>query len=156
MNSNAHRSLQMAGSRNTPFIFLLICLIATPALAGGNEAWKAESHPTNGATDEAPSYCGALAALIDKRLNKLRTINAALRRQKNAPPSSVLELLSGDSYETDWEKEQLATLAKGKAEAAELNERYRGQKCGSIDIEKELARAPNPVPVKPLKSGKRK
>lgn len=146
----------MAGSRNATLIVLLIGLSTPPALAGGTEAWKAESHPPAGTTSEPPSYCGALATLIQKRLNKLRTINAALRRQKDAPPSSVLELLSGDSYQTDWEKEQLATLAKGKAEAAELNERYKGQKCGSIDIEKEMARAPDPVPVKPLKQTKQK
>lgn len=148
----------MAGSRE--ILLLVLVLYASPSLAGKTAPWKAEAHPAAGTKDQIPSYCGSLAALIQKRLAKLRALHAEIRQQDSAPSTSVLQfsekLMGNSSYKTDAQKEQIATLAKGKAEAVELNERYKGQKCGSIDIEHEIDRAPDPAPVTPLKSHQKK
>ena len=106
--------------------------------------WKAER---KAAESEPPAICASFAALVRGEIAKARAIRAALKSSETAPPTSVLEAaqrLMGNKHETDWQREQKRLLEKARTDALALNARYSDQRCGSIDIDQEIARVAAP------------
>jgi hypothetical protein len=136
-------------------MLLLSGLAATAAVA---KDWKAVTVPPP--TETPASFCSSLASLIDQHLEKARVIRATLKTSETGPSTSVFEMaqkMMGKPYEGDWEIEQKHQFEKAKAEAIELNERYKDDRCGSINIEQELTREPKKTDeYKPLTSTTKK
>lgn len=61
----------------------------------------------------------------------------------------------GNEHETDWQREQNRLLQIARTEALALNARYSDQRCGSIDIDQEIAREAAPPSYMPLKPPKK-
>ena len=126
--------------------------VSSHGVMAAEDDWKAER---KSAESEPPAICASFAALVRGEIVKARAIKAALKSSETAPPTSVLEAaqrMMGNKHETDWQREQKRLLEKARMEALALNARYSDQRCGSIDVDQEIAREAAPqedyVPLK--------
>ncbi len=126
---------------------------AQTAMAAEDD-WKAER---KAAESEPPAICASFAALVRGEIAKARAIKAALKSSETGAPSSVLEAAQrwmGNKHETDWQREQKRLLEKSRTEALALNARFSDQRCGSIDVDQEIAQEAAPEGYTPLKAKK--
>ena len=148
---------RMSVGRCTILISVALSVGSNNILAAEDD-WKAER---NAPESEQPAICTSLTTLVEREIAKARSIKAALKSSESAPPTSVLEAaqrLMGNKYETDWQREQKRLLEKVRSEALALNARSIDQRCGSIDVDQEIAREAAPAGYAPLnikKSGAR-
>ena len=139
--------------------YSLIILVAfgmsAHAVIAGEDNWKAERKAPE---SEQPAICTSMAALIHNQIDKARAIKLALKNSESGPPSSMLEAaqrLMGNKYESEWQREQTRLLEKARVDALGLNARYSDQRCGSIDVDQEIAREAPQQGYVPLKSSKK-
>lgn len=128
----------MTINRYSIFISVAVCVNAHTVTAAEDD-WKAQR---KAAESEPPAICASFAALVRGEIAKARAIKAALKSSETAPPTSVLEAaqrMMGNTHETDWQREQKRLLEKARTEALALNARYSDQRCGSIDVDQEIA-----------------
>ena len=134
-------------------ISVAFCIGGHTAMAAGDD-WKAER---KAAESEPPVICASFAALVRGEIAKARGIKAALKSSETGAPTSVLDAAQrwmGNKYENDWQREQKRLLEKARTEALALNARFSDQRCGSIDVDQEIAREEAPEGYTPLNAKK--
>ena len=117
---------------------------STHTVVAAEDDWKAARKAPE---SEQPAICTSLAALVQGEIAKAHAIKAALKNSETGAPTSVLEAAQrwmGNEHETDWQREQKRLLEKARTEALALNTRYIDQRCGSIDVDEEIAREAAP------------
>lgn len=138
-------------------LVVMIALGLNPnAVLAAEDHWKAERKAPD---SEQPAICTPFATLVHGEIAKARALKAALKDSETAPPDSVFAAAQrwmGNKHETDWQREQKRLLEKTRSAALALNERYRDQRCGSIDVDQEIAREAPAQGYVPLKSQKPK
>lgn len=141
----------MTFSRHPFLISVAFSACSQAAIAAGDD-WPAERKEP---ASEPPAICTSFASLVQNEILKARAIKSALKNSETGAPSSLLEAaqrLMGNKHETDWQREQKRLLEKARAAALALNERYSGQRCGSIDVDQEIAREAAPQGYVPLET----
>ena len=126
---------------------VLISVLPKAVQAGAAEDWQGVT------TGARPAMCDAILSLLNQRIAKARSIQDALKQRENGPPPTVLDMferITGTKSESDFEREKKQEIEKEKQQANELNDRYKDQRCGSVDVDEELAKAPTPQGYKPL------
>jgi hypothetical protein len=141
----------MTIGRHILLVLVTLSLGFHTLIAAGDD-WQAVRKE---AASEPPAICTSFAALVQKEIEKARSIKAALKSSETGAPSSLFEAaqrLMGNKHETDWQREQKRLLEKARAEALALNARYSEQRCGSIDVDQEIARELAPQGYVPLET----
>lgn len=119
--------------------------------------WSAKKSLAGSPSD----YCGAIAAMIEKRVAAVRVEKATLKNSAAGTPDNMLDLANqwmGKAQPTAKQVDMQEQIDRDAAQIRDLNARYGDEKCGSIDVEREMALDPQAgdQPATPLKTHEKK